>query len=696
VPLKSLDFPATLDTSSADIIADFFTPALKASVHYDRGVGFFSAGWLRVAAEGMAAFACNSGRARWVTSPILSEKDWQALQLGEAARYDEVLRQAVERSLDDLEQVLEQETLSALAWLVADGILDFKLALPRNKLDRGEFHDKFGIFTDTNGNRVSFNGSYNDSIQGTRNYESIKIFCSWQPTLASLVDTDAERFERLWNNFDSNVQVFDLPEAARARIVHLRSEERPYPEPDWEKLRSLQEERASQTICRLPYPHVPPHIALRDYQTQAIDAWFDAGCRGLFEMATGTGKTITALAAAVHLFDEQKRLVLVITCPFKHLVEQWSQEALQFGFRPIQVAESRKRWEPEVTRQLQVFRRKGSNLVTIITTNASLRSGVLPEILQEYWSEAALIADEAHNVGAPQMLTTLPPQAPWRLGLSATPVRHYDEFGTEAILDYFGEVVFEFGLEKAIGTYLTPYYYYPIPVEMTEDEFEQFCVLTRKILRYVRGQDKPLPEPAKKLAIKRARVMNNSISKLDWLQDNIEGYAKLQHALFYVGDKLFDQVKEVLGVEKRIRVHEFTQRQNNAERGEILRRFAEGDLQALVAMKCLDEGVDVPPTRIAYFLASSGNPREFVQRRGRVLRRWEGKRHATIYDLISTPPSDFIELGKRSSDYGAVRAAVRREYRRVKEFAGLAENHYQALDELFDIADRLDLLDIDT
>jgi len=209
--LIELGLPRTLDTSTANITEDFFVPLLVRSIRYDRGVGFFSAGWLRVTAQGIVAFARNSGRARWVTSPILSEDDWQALQLGETARYDDLLRRTLQRNLDELEQALEEKTLSALAWLVADGVLDFKLALPRNKLERGEFHDKFGVFTDADGNQVSFNGSYNDSIQGTRNYESIKVFCSWQPAFADLVRADAERFERLWNNQDPNVQVFDLP-----------------------------------------------------------------------------------------------------------------------------------------------------------------------------------------------------------------------------------------------------------------------------------------------------------------------------------------------------------------------------------------------------------------------------------------------------------------------------------------------------
>ena len=271
---KAIELPSVLDTSSSDIVADFFVPALSQAVRYDRGVGFFSSGWLRVAAQGMLFFAQNSGRARWVTSPILSPEDWDALQVGEAARYDKVLRRAIERSLGDLEQSLKQETLSALAWLVADGILDFKLALPRNKLEHGDFHDKFGVFTDDAGNQVSFNGSYNDSIQGTRNYESIKIFCSWQPAFADLVKADTERFERLWSNFDPNVRVFGLPEAARAHIVRLRAQDRPYPEPDWEKLRLLQEHPTNYWIQALTRPRVPSHITLRDYQIEAIEAWF--------------------------------------------------------------------------------------------------------------------------------------------------------------------------------------------------------------------------------------------------------------------------------------------------------------------------------------------------------------------------------------------------------------------------------------
>ena len=306
--LSTISFPPILDTSSGDIIRDFFNPALAASVRYDRGVGFFSASWLRLAAKGMTEFASNSGLARWVTSPILSESDWEALQEGSAARLDETLKMAMEINLQSLRTTLEKDTLSAMAWMVADGILDFKLALPRNKLDQGEFHDKFGIFTDMDDNQVSFNGSYNDSIQGTRNYESIKIFCSWHPVLALLVNADNERFERLWSNNDPNVQVYDLPEAARAGILKLRSDERPYPEPNRDQLQLRLNEKSNTPSYGVIKPQVPPEITIRDYQNQAIEEWFAHDCQGLLEMATGTGKTITALENTNILQQQRDRI----------------------------------------------------------------------------------------------------------------------------------------------------------------------------------------------------------------------------------------------------------------------------------------------------------------------------------------------------------------------------------------------------
>jgi len=692
--LKNLKIPSNLDTSSSDIIRDFFEPVLKSSIRYDRGVGFFSAGWLRIAAHGMSAFARNSGVVRWVTSPILSKDDWEAIKFGHEAREDPAILAIISKNLDELETSLEKETLSTLSWLVADGILDFKLALPRNKLDQGEFHDKFGIFTDEGGNQVSFNGSYNDSIQGTRNYESIKIFKSWDEPLSSFVKSDCDRFECLWNNLDPNVRVYDLPEAAVERIVRLRDNTRPYPAPDDDKIRRIKETQIPPCVIQPKRPGIPPEIKLRQYQEQAIEAWMSTKNHGILQMATGTGKTLAALASVIRLLKAKERLILIITCPFIHLVEQWSDEARKFGFQPINVGISKELWESEVANQLRNFKKERKDIVTIITTNASFQSDALINLLEPFLSETLLIIDEVHNAGSPNMLKALSPSIPWRLGLSATPIRHYDDIGSAALLEYFNGIVFDFGLDKAIGKYLTPYFYHPIPVEMSHSEFDEYCELSRQLIKHIDHKTGSLKtEAGKMIAIKRSRIQNNSIAKYNWLRENIEPYADMNFTLFYVGESLFDSVRQLLGAEKHIGLHEFTHKQNSVERKDILKRFRTKELQALVAMKCLDEGVDVPPTRTAYFLASSGNPREFVQRRGRVLRLSEGKDFATIYDLISMPPREFIDYGPSHPNWSAVRSAVRREYKRIKEFAKLSENHYQALDSLFEIVNILNILE---
>jgi len=687
-----LGLPKTLDTSTANIIQDFFVPMLARSTRYDRGVGFFSAGWLRLSAQGIVDFARNSGRARWVTSPILSEADWQALQLGEAARCDEVLRRAMARNLGELERALEVETLSALAWLVADGVLDFKLALPHSKLERGEFHDKFGVFMDAEGNQVSFNGSYNDSIQGTRNYESIKVFCSWHPAFADMVRADAERFERLWNNFDRNVQVFDLPEAARAHIVRLRTKERPYSEPDWEKLRLLRDGKSSYIVQRPARPHVPPHIALRDYQVQAIDAWFAHDCQGLLEMATGTGKTITALAASARLYEREECLAVIIAVPYQHLVDQWHEEAKAFGYQPTLAYQSKARWLDKLNGQIIEFNGGYRPFISVITTHTTFISPEFQGSIARLNGPSLLIADEAHHLGAERSRQNYPQNVSFRLALSATPDRWFDDVGTAALRAYFGETVFAFPLEKAIGVSLTPYYYHPHLVPLTDEEMEHYEELSAKIARLINREDEDGQQALKMLLIKRAKLLNKAENKLTVLSELVDEQDAIEHTLFYCAPGQIDDALRLLGWEKGLLVHRFTAEEGTKERQQLLADFASGDLQALAAMKCLDEGVDVPSTRTAFILASSSNPREFIQRRGRILRKAPGKEFSTVYDLVAVPPTAWT-ASQDTPTFQAERSIIRRELQRFKEFANPALNKHQALDVIWDIASRYNLLD---
>ena len=691
MPLTNLDIPFALNTSRNDLVEQFFVPLLKNSIRYDRGVGFFSSRWMKETFIGMSDFARNGGKARWITSPMLDQEDWGAILLGDEAKGNEILKQSLLNEIQELTKTMQHDTLIALAWMISDEIIEFKLAKPRNKLNH-EFHAKVGIFTDINGNRISFDGSYNDSVTGLHNYESIKVFRSWDTT-KDYVEQEENLFENIWNNQDPNIEVYEIPEAVKAQILQLRENTgRPYPMPEWVKLK-LVIENAGET--KVPYPHIPTSVILRDYQNEAVKNWFDNGNKGILEMATGTGKTITALSVAVKLFDDKKSLITVILCPYIHLAQQWVQEAEKFGYRPILVAESKAKWLEKVQKLVRDFKANRTEEGSIITTNDSFLSEDFQEILMPIWDKVLLIADEMHHCGAPKFLKNLPDKTLYRLGLSATPIRDYDEEGTDKLFEFFGDIIFKFGLQEAIEQgFLTPYYYHPLPVYMQDDEFDEYIKLTQKLYRMHPGPDSPMSDAALMIAIKRAKVLNNSRSKVDWIRRNIEANNEIEHTLFYVGEQIFDEVRSLLGFEKRIPIHEFTHRQSLSKRKDLLVQFQEGTIKAFVAMKCLDEGVDIPPTRIAYFLASSSVEREFVQRRGRVLRKSPGKTHATIYDLISIPPYEYITKGKSDENYNAVRSALRREFTRIKEFASLAENQHRALNDFIEIANTFDLLSL--
>lgn len=688
--LKDLNLPLSMNTSKDNLISDFFIPALKNSIKYDRGVGYFSSSWLQVASKGMVKFAENGGKARWIASPILSSEDWEALLTGDNAKHNLILKKFIELSVLDLERSLNEETRNALAWMIADEIISFKLAKPRHKLDN-EFHAKVGIFEDEIGDRISFDGSYNDSIHGLQNYESIKIFKSWEYTEQYVLE-EVTRFQSIWDNCDPNIEVMEIPEALIKEIIKLRNfHSKPYIKPIKDKL------NIPNFLLNLPKPCMPKDLILRDYQNAAIESWFNNYCKGIFQMATGTGKTITALSCILRLLEIEKNLIVIILCPFIHLVEQWEEEARKFCFRPLIIAEKKQNWSLDLYQQLRDFKKGFVNHVVLISTNATFTSGVINDAIsdQDLWKRTVIIIDEVHNAGAPKFLNNLPVESEYRLGMSATPMREYDEFGTEKIIKYFSNVVFEFNLDQAIKQgYLTPYYYYPLPVELEEKEFLEFVEITKKLNKFHPDPDKPMNEIMKRLLIKRSRILNNSESKVEWIRKNISEKDNIEFTLFYAGDKIFREVRRILGFEKNFLIHDFTHELNLLERKEILKTFEKGEIKALIAMKCLDEGVDIPPTRVAYFLASSSVLREFIQRRGRILRNFKGKTSATIFDLISIPPATYLKQGKMDVDYPSIRAVMKREFKRMKEFSNLAINRFQSIDKFIPILDSLDLLDL--
>lgn len=661
--LTDVFLKSVFNTSEDDVIADFFVPALSNSIKYDRGVGYFSAGWLQMASTGMLEFATRRGKARWITSPILSEEDWKALQLGEDAKSDDTIKKALAENIKDLAYALSEETLSALAWLIADGIIEFRLAIPRNKLKHGEFHDKFGIFVDENNDVISFSGSNNESIQGTINYESFKVFTSWNQILQSFVEQDIKRFETLWNNKDPNVEVYSLPEAAKAQILKLRTQKRPYLNPQ--------------------------KIRLWEHQQDAVNAWEANHRLGIMSMATGSGKTLTSLIAASQINNLK---MLIIAVPRSNLVNQWAEElnSLELFPQPILVFSSRNNWQDKLFNRLLSMKSHTSDSQTIVIgTMASLSGDAFATVVDDTGlpDKTLMIVDEVHNVGSPRYRRILRDDVLWRLGLSATPTRHFDEVGTNMIDEYFGGVVFSYGLAEALEEgRLTPYDYDIYPVYMSEEEYSYYRNLTSRIIA-IRGKrssevtyltNNTIDDDSKdveKLLFERARIIKKCAEKDDKILNILQDYPP-SRCLVYCADK--EQLSSVSNLlnEKQVIHLTYTSDHSNNQRKQSLDTLAHGHISLLLAIDCLDEGVDVPVVDQAIILASSSNMRQFIQRRGRVLRRAKGKIKANLIDVIVLPPSSVGADGKHIL-YG--------ELARAREMASLAQNSINVMNKIADI-----------
>jgi len=618
-----------------------------------------------------------------VTGPKLMSDDIEAIRRGYGSKEENI-----DPTLDcDFEQV-SHDRLMLLAWLIAHSHLDIKIACPSDSSiphPQAIYHEKTGVFLDENNNAVAFSGSSNETVGGLlNNFESIDVHWSW--------DNDQQRvqqkignFNRLWDNMTDKLEVINFPTAvAEDRLIHQTV---------YETVPDLLPPDQSEIIERTT-AYLPSGLELRDYQLEAIDAWFENGCHGLWEMATGTGKTITALSAIAKLKEEKKDLFFLIVCPYQHLVDQWYEVALRFGFEPIRAYKSSATWVNQFNTALVRYNWDVCDVVCTITTQTTFINDTMQKLLSKLKRGAILVADEVHHLGAERSRKRLTDVFNYRLGLSATPNRWFDDIGTAALKTYFGETIYEFPLDKAIEKgYLCPYYYYPHLVELTDEEFEEYKHLTERISKLYHKIDMDESNEAfERLLIRRATLLNRAENKLAKLSELLEDKTgSLHHALFYCAPKRIEPVIDLL-TGLGMRIAKFTAEESAIERRELLEMFASGHLRALVAMKCLDEGVDVPSTQTAYILASSSNPKEFIQRRGRILRRAHGKDHAEIHDFMVVPSAEHRQYSDGTFEID--RKIVERELRRFNEFAGMALNKFQARDKIWELAKHYNLLGV--
>lgn len=676
-----------------NVVDYFYVPVLKESVLYQRAVGFFSSSALIAISKGVEGLISNGGKIQIIASPRLSQEDIDEIRKGYEVR--KVLERALLRGIETHNSVEDTSRLSYIASLIANGVLDIKIAFLSTNNEIAMYHEKMGIMSDIEGNGVAFSGSKNESENAfSANYESFDVFCSWTNEKERVFQKQMA-FQAIWNDYEPGVETIDFPEAVKDRIYAFNNSLR----------RNFGLKPPEENSLPEDAMFLPPDFKIRPYQENAIQNWKENGYCGIYDMATGTGKTLTALASIEQLFsDNHKRLGVVIVCPYQHLVEQWVEDIVRFGIKPIvgYSSSSQKSWKKNLAQAVRPFNLRVSDFFCFITTNASFVTKTVQDQIDLLSEDVVFVVDEAHNMGATNYRRYLPDNIKYRLGLSATIDRHNDESGTTALAEYFGKKCIAYSLKDAIDSQmLTRYYYYPVLTYLDQDELSDYLSITGQLAKAIHKKNGRvvLTERAKQLLIKRSRIVAGAKGKLPELQRQIAPHIDDKHILVYCGattvrdeddadfsKRQIDLVADLLGNTLNMRVGRFTSQESAQERAQIRKAFAEGNaLQVLVAIKCLDEGVNIPSIKTAFILASSTNPKEYIQRRGRVLRKFPGKEFAVIYDFITLPfPVNTIAT-QNSTIIDSTKGLIKRELIRMMDFADIAENPSSTFDLVYDL-----------
>lgn len=710
---KSLELENEYRTDKHNIYEEFYEKCLGISVSYDRAVGYFTSGSLKLISKGLEKLIENNGKIRIVTSPNLTKEDLNAIKTGEEFK-------KIEKKLlsewSNFAKEIEKNTLKVFSWLVAKGKLEIKIAYQDDFL--GLYHEKFGVFKDEEGNRISFSGSVNETIGGMKNnFESIDVYSSLEGSgMDKRIKQKESNFENLWCNNTNKINVITLPEAIKQEIIKFS--------PDDYELKNIIEaikEKKKKALEINSYSDegfkLPSWLNVRPYQKNALNSWFDKDKKGILEMATGTGKTITALNIMYEVNKQSKKKNLntcfIILCPLTYLTRQWEEECDNFNLSNVICNSTNNKWQSQANLKINKFNYSNSNnsfalIVTNDTFKGNKNSQKFKHMLKKIKKnqEIMIIIDECHNVGTKSFEECFEEKVfkniKLRLGLSATPERQNDDVGNKIIKNYLDKTVYYYSLKEAIeNNFLTKYYYYPHYVSLTENENEAFYQITQKAkrLEVFKKKSESLKRQLKFLYIERSRIINLAEEKTNLLINLLDKNS--YNNLIYVGASKREEQenKNIIEIKEKLEYFEikfgkFTAEENNIERLEVISKFINKEINGIVAIKCLDEGINIPSIHRAYVLASTTNYREYVQRRGRILRKSDGKKYAEIHDFILIPneyQNSNFTLNK--DDISTGRLLLKRELKRVEEYNSLAENRYQNEEKMFDYKKIYDLLE---
>ncbi len=628
------------------LVENFYIPILEQSVKYYRIAGFFCSSALTIASKGIEGLIHNGGKMYLLISPELSKEDYQIIE-----KYGTITENISIFSKIDFDINLN-ENLQALAWLLENGNLEIKIVVPK-KQQSSLFHQKVGIVFDKDDNIISFSGSINETAQAwLNNIEEFKVFCSWKEGQIEYLNSDLSKFLSYWKNKNSDfAEVYNIPQAIKEKIVQIK----PRNITDLNIMRRYQKDKHnSQNKINL-FPH----------QEQAVNAWLDNNRSLLIEMATGTGKTRTAIGCIKEILGERKPILVIVSTPQGTLSRQWQREIskLEIDFDKSEIIDgSNNKWKKDLEFILLDIGDQTIQNAIIYTTHDTSSSEKFISIVKSNKDNFSIlfICDEVHAIGSKKRRRALLDEYDYRIGLSATPQRMFDEIGTNIIVNYFGNASFEFTIADALKTinpltnrpFLNQFYYYPIFVNLTDEEEKRFLKLTRQIALLLNQEDID-EEKLQRLYDNRADICKNAENKFIALSNLLENInpSKIQDTILFVSEKQIVECFDILA-DKKISRAKITEQESaskivddsgDTERQSIITQFSERHLQVLVGIKCLDEGIDIPSARTAILMSNSTNPREYIQRVGRVIRQAPNKKESIIYDFIVKSPQDNLD-----------------------------------------------------
>jgi superfamily II DNA or RNA helicase len=681
--IEKLKLKKVYSSSNDNLLRDFYNPVLEQATKYDRITGYFSPTVFAVCAKGLSSMFVNGGKMRLITSIEVDQKTLESIKASKD-RVSEVLeRYKIPDDPLELRTELEKNYYTLFIALLRIGIIELKIALTVN--GTGILHEKIGIIHDKNDMKLSFSGSNNETVYGwTQNIENFKVFPEWDESSRGYFNDDLRKFESYWSGNSEKVVIVSVDDALKKEIFKSYA------------LTENVDELIKKIKLKenLEFGEIKQKKRnLRDYQIAAIKHWEDQGFVSIFEMATGSGKTFTSLNALNHFKKTEKYLRCILVVPLVTLVEQWENEVRSIvdSVTIINATGANPQWKSDFRKLSQSATLGTEDDFILITTYSTFSTATFRDLVNNYPSnELILLADEMHNLVTENNINTASSEKfKFKLGLSATPTRLWKQYESQIVHELFGGKSFVYSLADAIrNKALVEYEYSVIPVHLTEEEFDEYLRLSKQASRlsHFAGEKTNGPNPLAAVLAKRAIIKKQAENKfiaLDQLVDKLRMHGDFHNALIYVDSNSSLTNAQLILTEKHIKTSKFTGDESLALRNKVVKSLDSRLIEAIIAIKCLDEGVDIPSATIGIFLSNNTDPREYVQRLGRVLRRHDAsnKQIAYVYDFIVLPPSS------TDPSNSAARNLVKTEVKRVKFFEELAKNSAEVKESLGKILD---------